>query len=82
MKLRFVLLIALAALALSGCGNKGPLVQAPREPAEEVPATETPPAGDATEPASSDTPAAEDAPTPAETEPPVEPTPADADGGG
>lgn len=86
MKPRFAFLFALMALTLSGCGNKGPLVQAPRKPAEEVPATETPPADSASEPASSETPAVDDDPVPDETELPAEPEPesppADADGGG
>lgn len=46
MNLRIASLIALSALALVGCGNKGPLVQAPPKPAEEAPAEPqtTPPA--------------------------------------
>lgn len=32
-----------ASLALTGCGNKGPLVQAPPKPAEEAPAKDEAP---------------------------------------
>lgn len=38
MNLRIAVTIALSALALAGCGNKGPLIQAPPKPAEEAPA--------------------------------------------
>ena len=43
--------IALSSLALAGCGNKGPLVQAPPDPVEEeAPAIEqAPPTEDQTE---------------------------------
>lgn len=49
----FSLLILLAALALSGCGNKGPLVAAQRPvPLEDAtPAVESPPPTDPADPA-------------------------------
>ncbi len=74
MNVRIAFTIALSALALAGCGNKGPLVQAPPKPAEEAPAEPqtAPPAQETpTEPA------AEPAPEPStETPPPAQ------DGGG
>ncbi len=55
MKIRLLLLSILAALALAGCGNKGPLVQAPPDPSEEAPADDgTPPAHDESEPTDTD----------------------------
>lgn len=54
MNTRLALLIALSSLVLAGCGNKGPLVQAPRQPVE-VPASDgTPPAHDESEPVDAD----------------------------
>jgi len=59
MNTRLVLSIVLMSLFLTGCGNKGPLVQAPR-PAAEVPASDgTPPAHDESEPADADESASE-----------------------
>ena len=79
MNLRFSLLMALSALALAGCGNKGPLVQAPPKTTE-TPAEQTPKAEQPAPPAE-ETPA-EPAPE-SETVPPASATPPvpDADGG-
>ena len=70
MNTRLLLLSILAALALAGCGNKGPLVQAPPDPSEEAPADDgTPPAHDESEPVDAD----DTAPAPeSETEPPAD----------
>ena len=79
-----ILIAAALLVALSACGNKGPLVQAPSPEAQEeqvppadagVPAAETEPA--TTEPAT-DVPVEEDQPVPADPIPP--PPPAEDDG--
>ncbi len=72
MKLRSAVSIAFASLLLAGCGNKGPLVQAPPKPAEEAPSEEQ------TAPPAQETPAdataePEAAPPAAETPPPADP---------
>lgn len=80
MNLRFALLIVFSALALAGCGNKGPLVQAPPKPAEETPAPEK--TDEQAAPPASETPS-EPAADP-EAAPPATQTapPAASDGGG
>lgn len=91
MNTRLALLLVLSSLALAGCGNKGPLVQAPPESAQEAPASDTtpptsdttPPAHDESTPVDADEPAPqpqqEDQPLPAD--PVIEPVPP-GDGGG
>lgn len=74
MNLKSITLIALS-LALAGCGNKGPLVQAAPPPAESTPA-EVEPAAPAepvpVETAPADIPAEEPADVPAEQPPATE----------
>ncbi|MDN5780623.1 MAG: lipoprotein [Luteimonas sp.] len=77
---RLSLLTIAAALALSGCGNKGPLVlpDAPDEAAAPVAAEDgTEPATDANAPAEDAEPATE----PADEDAPVEPEPLPQDDG-
>jgi predicted small lipoprotein YifL len=77
------ILLATALLAtLSACGNKGPLVQAPRPPAPSEgaatpPATEAPTGQQTTEPATELTPPAEPETTPQEASDETEQVPAD-----
>jgi predicted small lipoprotein YifL len=79
-KLRFALLALVAALALSACGNKGPLVL-PEKPADEAPAGEAAPATD-TVPTDTTPPAEDTAPPAADGEVPAEPAPPQDDGAG
>jgi predicted small lipoprotein YifL len=77
---RLTLLSIAAALALSGCGNKGPLVLPDAPDEAEAPAAAeqgTQPAADASEPADD----AEPAPEPADENAPVEPEPLPQDDG-
>lgn len=89
MSLRIALFIVLSLLALTGCGNKGPLVQAPPKPVEEAPAKDEAPRTEGQpNPADLEDPAVNQeiteplppADPPAQTEP-VPPSPAN-DGGG
>lgn len=78
MNTRLALLIVLSSLTLAGCGNKGPLVQAPPKAAEEAPASDgTPPAHDESEPIDTDgsVPEQQDENTPPEVDPVIEPVP-------
>lgn len=89
MNLRFAaILIALSVLALPACGNKGPLVQAPRPPGAEKPSTVPAPVDGLPEQSSPENPTIEPVPEQS-TIPPAEPAtdtatpPApDGDGGG
>ncbi len=77
MNTRLVLLIVLSSLVLVGCGNKGPLVQAPREPTD-IPASDgTPPAHDESEPADGEesAPESEDESKPPVVDPSIEAVP-------
>ncbi|HVI58603.1 MAG TPA: lipoprotein [Luteimonas sp.] len=83
-KPRFALLALAAALALSACGNKGPLVL-PEKPADEAPAGETAPATPAADTVPADiTPPAADTTPPADDggQAPAEPAPPQDDGAG
>jgi predicted small lipoprotein YifL len=79
MNTRLVLSIVLMSLLLAGCGNKGPLIQAPREAAE-VPASDgTPPAHDESEPADAAESEPEDGSQPPVVDPSIEPVPSSDD---
>ena len=86
-----VLLVVSSSLALTGCGNKGPLVQAPPKPAEEAPAKDEAPRTEGQpDPADFEDPAVNQeiteplppADPPAQTEPLQLPPPPANDGGG